>query len=168
MTERKTIHKWYWAWAFDAEERWLNAMALEGWALEGVGFCTFRFARCEPGEYVIRLEMHERDDAYIAFMKSTGAEYVGRVFQWVYFRKKAACGEFDIFSDMDSRISHLARIANTLRIVGAMNIVIGVINSFQPSHIGFLNLLCACLMMYGLGRVQGKAERLKNERTLHE
>ena len=57
------------------EEEWLNEMALNGWVLDGVGFCTYHFVRCEPGEYAVRLEMHGRDDAYVDFMEETGAEY---------------------------------------------------------------------------------------------
>ena len=59
--ETKTVHKWPWVWDFDKEEDWLNEMAQEGWALESVGFCTYTFRRCEPGEYIIRLEMRSKD-----------------------------------------------------------------------------------------------------------
>ena len=102
MTERKTVHRWWWVWNFEKEEQWLNTMAQSGWVLDGVGFCTFRFIPCEPGEYTVRLEMHGADQAYLDFMQETGAEYVGRMVQWVYFRKKVQYGEFDIFSDLNS------------------------------------------------------------------
>lgn len=86
MTQRKTVHKWFWVWDFEKEERWLNGMAQSGWLLDGVGFGTYHFAPCAPGEYAVRLEMHPYDKEYIRFMQDTGAEYVGRVLQWVYFR----------------------------------------------------------------------------------
>ena len=35
-------------------------------------------------------------------------------------------------------------------------------------HIGWLNLLLATLLTYGLGRIQGKKESLENERLLRE
>ena len=78
MSERKTIRKWFWVWDFEKEERWLNEMALQGWALDGVGWCTYHFRRCEPGEYTVRLEMRTYDESYVAFMEETGAEFVGR------------------------------------------------------------------------------------------
>ena len=34
MSERKTIHRVFWEWDFEKEERWLNEMAMNGWALE--------------------------------------------------------------------------------------------------------------------------------------
>ncbi len=168
MRERKTVHKWFWVWDFEKEERWLNELALSGWVLDGIGWCTFRFVRCEPGEYTVRLEMHEKDDAYIRFMEETGCEYVGRMLQWIYFRKKISYGAFDIFSDLDSRIAHLHRIGKTLTAIGAANLCIGLTNTFSGANLGWINLLCATLLMYGLGRIHGKEEALKQDRALRE
>ena len=168
MNERKTLYKWYWVWEFEKEERWLNEMAMDGWALCAVGFCSYTFERCEPGEYTIRLEMRQRDEGYVDFMRETGAEYIGRVVAWVYFRRKAEYGSFDLFSDLDSRIEHLARIAKTLWLIGLANLLIGAVNCFDGRSFGVVNLLCATLLMYGLGRIEGKKEALERERELHE
>ena len=169
MSERKTIRKWMWVWEFDKEEQWLNTMAQSGWVLDGTGFCKYHFVRCEPGEYTVRLEMREHDEAYLHFMEETGAEYVGRVMNWIYFRKKTADGEFDIFSDIDSRVNHLNKICKMLTAAGFANLAIGLGNSFNPVlNIGWLNLLCATLLMYALGRIQGKKEALEQKRNLME
>ena len=168
MAERKTIRKWFWVWDFDKEERWLNEMALAGWLLVNVGLWSYTFERCEPGEYAVRLEMHPADEAYIAFMQETGAQYIGRVIQWIYFSKKTEDGPFEIFSDLDSRINHLDRIARVLRVIGIANLLIGAMNVFSYSRTGVVNLLCATLLMYGLGRIQGKKEALINDRQLRE
>ncbi len=168
MENRKTIRKWVWVWDFDKEEEWLNEMAMNGWVLESVGLCTYNFVRCEPGEYSVRLEMHPYDESYLAFMRETGAEYVGRMMLWIYFRKKTADGPFDLFSDIDSKISHLDRIGKMLAAVGGANLVIGIANTLSPARLGWVNLLCATLLMYALGRIQGKKEALEKERRLHE
>lgn len=169
MSERKTVHKWIWVWEFDKEEQWLNTMAQSGWALDGVGFCTYHFMRCEPGEYTIRLEMRDHDAAYLSFMEEMGAEYVGRVVKWIYFRKKTTDGTFDLFSDTNSRIAHLDKIGKLLSAVGIANLLIGLVNSFNPAaRLGWINLLCATLLMYGLGRIHGKKETLERQRTLME
>ena len=118
--------------------------------------------------FAVRLEMHPNDPDYLQLMQDTGAEYVGRVFQWVYFRKKVADGAFDLFSDLDSRIAHLDRIASSLAIIGAANLVIGLTNTFSSPHLGWINLLCANVLMYGLGRIHGKRETLKAKRRLTE
>ncbi|MBE6117440.1 MAG: DUF2812 domain-containing protein [Erysipelotrichaceae bacterium] len=168
MMEKKTVWKWFFVWDFDKEEDWLNEMADEGWVLCSVGFCSYTFERCAPEEYTIRLEMKKPDDGYISFMEETGAEYIGRVVQWIYFRKRNEYGPFDLFSDMDSRIEHLDRIGLSLRIIGIANLLIGVANSINRQSIGWINLLCATLLMYGLGRIRGKQEALERERTLRE
>lgn len=168
MTGKKTVHKCCWVWDFEKEERWLNTMAQDGWLLDGVGFCTYHFVGCTPGEYAVRMEMHPHDEAYTSFMEETGAEYIGRVFQWVYFRKRVQNGEFDIFSDLDSRIAHLNRIGNTLSVVVGANLLIGLVNTFNNSHLGWINLLCATLLMYALGRINGKKEALQEKRLLQE
>lgn len=169
MKERKTIRKWFWVWEFEKEEQWLNTMAQQGWLLDGVGFCTFHFIACQPGEYTVRLEMHPCDEAYIDFMQESGAEYIGRMVQWVYFRKPVAEGSFDLFSDIDSRISHLQRIGKMLMAAGGANLLIGIINSVNTNiGIGWINLLCATLLMYGLGRIHGKKESLECDRMLRE
>lgn len=166
--ERKTVHKWFWVWEFEKEEQWLNAMAMEGWVLDSVGYCTYHFVRCAPGEYTVRLELHDGDDEYFAFMAELGAEYVGSMMRWQFFRRRSEAGEFNLFSDIDSRIAHLKRIANMLILLGFANICIGLATVFNPSKAGFLNLLCACVLMYGLGRIHGKMDGLKQERLLHE
>ena len=169
MSERMTIKKWIWVWDFDKEEQWLNSMAQQGWVLDRVGFCRYEFVRCEPGEYIVRLEMREHDEGYLSFMSDTGAEYVGRVVKWIYFRRKAEFGPFDIFSDLDSRLEHLKRISSTLRVVGIANLVIGLANSLNPVvNMGWINLLCATLLMSALGRSEGKEESLERERLLME
>ena len=169
MAERKTVHKWLWVWDFEKEERWLNEMAMDGWALCKVGFGKYVFERTQPGEYIIRLELHQHDEHYIEFMHDTGAEVAGRLFAWVYFRRKSELGPFDIFSDIDSKIAHLNKIGRMLGVIGGANLGIGVMNSFNPSvRIGWVNLLCATLLMYGLGRIHGKKEALENERELRE
>ena len=168
MKERTTIRRFFWVWKFEKEEAWLNAMAQSGWALESIGFFTYRFVRCEPGEYSVRLEMHGPDDAYINFMAETGAEYLGRQMAWMFFRKKAEDGPFDLFSDIDSRIGHLDRIGKMLLAVGVINLAIGTVNLINTPGIGWINLLATSFLMYALGRIHGKKEALQKERLLHE
>ena len=168
MENTRTIRKWFWVWEFEKEENWLNEMAANGWVLENVDFCTYHFTRCEPGEYTVRLEMHPYDEAYVQFMQDTGAEYAGRMFMWVFFRKKTADGKFDLFSDIDSRIDHLNKIGKMLAAVGGMNLLVGILNASGPSRIGWINLIIATFLMYALGRIHGKKEVLEKERLLHE
>ena len=170
--ERKTIRKWFWAWDFDKEEEWLENMACNGWVLDGVGFCTYHFIKTEPGEYSVRLQylpIAEENTDYTNLLEESGAERVGRMVQWVYYRKKTADGPFQLFSDLDSRITHLDKIAKLMLIVAVANLLIGVVNSHNPSiSLGWINLLVASLVTYGVGRIHGKKEALEKERQFRE
>ena len=168
MAERKTVYKWFFVWDFDKEERWLNEMALAGWVLDSVGFCRYDFVACEPGEYTVRLEMRAYDGQYMEFMEQSGAEYIGHVLQWRYFRKKAVDGPFDIFSDIDSRVAHLNKVGTLLTAIGVMNLLIGVMNAVYGNRIGIVNLLLASLLTYGLGRIHEKEQTLSRDRQLYE
>lgn len=121
-------------WKYEKEEAWLNAMSAKGMALTRYTWCKYFFEDCEPGEYIYRIELlenlpsHPISKDYIEFMEETGVECVTSYMRWVYFRKKAEDGSFDIYSDIDSRISHYKRIVSFLGIIGLMNLMMGVIN----------------------------------------
>ena len=169
MSNNMTVHKWYWIWDFEKEEKWLNEMAMQGWTLAFVGWFRYTFQKTEPDEYIVRLEMHEASDSsYVSFMEETGAEYIGRVTRWIYFRRKSELGSFDIFSDIDSKIAQLQKIAALLLVLGLMNLLIGILNSFNTPQFSWMNIVVGSLLMYGLGRIHGMKEYLENERKLRE
>ncbi len=171
--KRRSIRKWFWVWEFDEEEKWLNEMAKRGWVLDSVGYAKYTFIQSEPGEYAVRLEMPEHMPAsaecqdYIDFIEETGAEYLGNVMKWIYFRKKTADGEFDLFSDIDSRIRHMDRIVKPLTIIALSNLLIGVGN-LRLSGIGLINIACAALLGYACMKIKQKKDALQKDRTLHE
>ena len=168
MRETKKIWKIFLVWNYDKEEEWLNEMAMNGWTLTAVGFCNYTFVKTEPGEYNIRMEMRPHDDGYLEFLRENGVEYVGRILQWHYYRKKTSLGPFELYSDIESRIQHMDRIGKMLFAIGMANLLIGIANSIGLSRLGWINLLCATLLMYALGRIQGRKDELKKESILHE
>lgn len=166
--EKKTVWKLFWVWEFEKEEAWLNEMAAEGWTLCSVGFFNYTFERTMPEEYTVRLEMYRNDPDYLRFLEEAEVEYVGRVARWAYYRKRTEDGPFELFSDIGSRIEHLGRIGRMISSIGILNLGIGVLNSINGTHIGWINLLAATLLMYGLGRIHGEKEFLKREQAIRE
>lgn len=112
----KTIHKVFASWSQRKEEVWLNQMSRQGWNLVDVNFLTYVFSSDEPNEYEYRLVMLEHwpgnpeSRAYIEFVEGTGAEYIGAMARWVYFKKKTELGEFSLFSDNSSRLAYFTRL----------------------------------------------------------
>ena len=105
MRETKKIWKIFLVWNYDKEEEWLNEMAMNGWTLTAVGFCNYTFVKTEPGEYNIRMEMRPHDDGYLEFLRENVVEYVVRILQWHYYRKKTSLGPFELYSDIESASS---------------------------------------------------------------
>ncbi|MBQ8927539.1 MAG: DUF2812 domain-containing protein [Oscillospiraceae bacterium] len=177
---RNTVHKWFWVWDFDKEEKWLCAMAAKGKALVHVGFCTYEFEDSAPGEYIYRLELleHAPDStegrAYISFLEETGAEQIGSYLRWCYFRRKASLGEFDLFSDFDSRIRHLDRILWLVGTVLALNLISGTVNvlgfgDLSVNYVsGMVNLLLAAVLTLAFILLSAKKHRLGRERSISE
>ena len=178
---RKNIWKWFWVWDFEKEEEWLNEMAREGLALVGYGWCRYEFEPCEPGEYIVRLQLLEKkrrspeSEEYLAFLEETGAEHVASWMNWVYLRRKASEGEFELFSDHASRIRQLGIIKTFIAVIGGLNLYIAVYNLilFAMMRIGFnllglLNLAIGIVAMIGVYRLHRKQEHLKAEQNLIE
>jgi hypothetical protein len=178
---RTVIKKVFWIWEFDKEEKWLNEMAAKGFALVAVGFCRYEFERCEPGEYSHRLELldnkpsHPESAQYIEFLESTGAEHVGSYLNWIYLRKKKEYGEFEIFSDLQSRINHLSRMIKLLATIAALNLFPGLYNIIlyfligEPvSLLGLLNMAIVVFLAFGGSKLWKKREALKKEKLLFE
>lgn len=179
---KKTVHKLFWAWEFDREEKWLNDMSAKGLQLTDVGFCRYVFETGTPGEYQYRLQLlnhapdHPESEHYIAFTEEMGAEQVGSLMRWVYFRKKAADGEFQLFSDMDSRIRHLQRILELMLICMALEFWVGFSNLFVGNSlhssfnlgVAIPTLLLGAFIAGGVISVSRKIFRLKAEREIHE
>lgn len=178
---RQTIHKLFWIWQADKEERWLNEMAAKGLCLVSVGFCRFEFEDCEPGEYRLRLQLlekgprHPESRKYIEFLESTGAEHVGCFTRWAYFRKKAVDGEFELFSDNASRVKHLSGVIGMVALISAANLIIGIDNLFLVRlngmlihYLGIVNLAIGLLGSFGTARLLKKRKRMKQESQIFE
>jgi hypothetical protein len=101
---------------FEKEERWLNEMAAKGLDLVRYSWGTYHFEEGVPGEWIYRIELLPKDPHkpasrdYLDFMADAGVQTVTTYMSWVYFRRPAAEGPFELFSDADSRISHYRRV----------------------------------------------------------
>lgn len=181
---RKVVHKFFLVWNFDKEEKWLNEMAAKGLVLVAVGWCRYEFEDCVPGEYKICLDFLENNfgrvenEKYIEFLEETGAEQVGIMSRWVYFRKKVSGEDFQLFSDNASRVHYLTRIIRFIALLGGLNLYFGCYNMFMlfrmlQEHVyinllGVINLLLAAASAFGIFRIARKRKRLQTEQQIFE
>lgn len=179
---RKIIHKLFWVWQFEEEEKWLNEMASQGLSLVSVGFLSYEFETGLPAEYTVRLQILEHwptnpvSQQYIEFIEQTGAEHVGSMMRWVYFRKKKEEGPFPLYSDLKSKIKQLNLILALIITAGSVN----VLNTFFSITVGLsqgrsANLilgiaLLAFTLLIGWGgwKIWRKRQQLKKELRLRE
>ena len=174
---KKTIKKIFWIWEFEKEEKWLNEMSAKGLQLCNIGFCKYTFEEGVPGEYLYRLELldywpsHNKGVEYINFLEDTGVEYIGSLARWIYVRKRAGTGGFNLFSDINSRVKHLDKMLVLVGILGGFNILnaMNCLVSWRQLYI-FSILCCAVALLLGYGFLQLFLIRrkLKKESLLHE
>lgn len=170
---------------YEKEEKWLNDMAAKGLNLVYYSIGKYVFEKGMPGEYIYRIELLENlpalaeSKAYIEFMEDSGVECVASYFRWVYFRKKASEGSFDLYSDYDSKIKHYKRIIIFTGTILFMNLLPGItniINSFNNeavSHflnlpISILNLAVAALLAPIFISHIIRINKMKKERKIYE
>lgn len=178
----RTTRKWFWVWDYDKEEKWLNKMAAMGLAMTGVGFARYTFKEGVPGEYVYRLQLlenlpgHTESVQYLRFLEETGVEHVASMNRWVYLRKKAADGPFEVFSDLESQIKLLRPVCTLLFALTLIALFWCVWNLWFGFAMkmgvnvgcGIMMLVFAALLGCGFVRTAKKIGRLKKEKRIRE
>jgi len=101
-------------------------------------------------------------------MEESGVEAIATWYCWVYFRKKAVDGPFDIYSDIDSRITHYKRISIFMfcMMISQYCFAVSQILNFTFLCIPFLFLGTIIFLYWNSLRI--KINILKNEKRLRE
>ena len=158
----------------DKETKWLNRMAEQGWAMTGFCAGSYRFTKCEPGEYIYQLDMVDKifslPESYRQFMREMGVEIVCFWGFWVVLRKKAEDGPFELYTDAGSSFEHYVKIRNMFHVasmITAASLLSGVI--YGEFFIGAAGLVTALVIAVFLAvflresmRLSGILEDLKS------
>ncbi len=92
----------------DKETQWLDQMADEGFALKSFFAGLYIFETCEKGEWQYQIDIGKGffsvNREYAQFMEEMGVEIVQAWGPWVILRRQRTEGEFQLYSDVDSRI----------------------------------------------------------------
>ena len=180
---RKTVSKLLFIWDWEEEESWLNEMSAQGWHFVKYTFpFQYTFEQGEPGAYHYRLQALQHrvgsreSQEYLSFLRDMDIELVESYLFWAYLRKPADGEPFDIFSDVESKLTHMRRFALiplcSLLLLG-FNLIWGApILVKQGGFLGgvlvTLEVLLALLMVYGLFRMTSKYCELEKQRQLRE
>ncbi len=135
-------------WDTVKETEWLNSMAREGWNVTGFNMGFYTFEKCEPGEYQYQIDTSDGlwkcSKKYRDFMESVGVEIVCCWGVWVVLRKKTADGNFELYSDDESKLDHLYKILNIYKIVMLIEIGCMSINLYPAfAHNSKMNIFAS-------------------------
>lgn len=161
-----------------AIEKWVNDMASQGWHLKKFTWIRFTFERGEPNSYIYRHDELERfgthyEEEFLEFLKSSDIEQVDRSGNFVFFRKAAQEGPFELYTDKKTKIGSLSKKMRILLSLILLNLFIGLIGligdfSEQTTDwVGFalntLNLVVVVLFALPFYKLMRIRNRLKRE-----
>lgn len=164
------------------EENWLNSMSAMGMALIDYTWCRYVFERAQPNEYIYRIELlekphtHPESLSYIQFLEENGIECVAGYMRWIFLRKKASDGPFDLYTDAESRYRYYKRLFVFYNSLFVLNAFAGTINLGIALLVGSTpNFICAaiCLPVVALMTriimpVQAKMRKYEQEKIIRE
>ncbi|WP_026695407.1 DUF2812 domain-containing protein [Peribacillus kribbensis] len=167
----------------EKEEKWINEMAGSGWHLKKFTLGRFTFEKGEPGtciyrnEFISGMSNDEKKD-YFEFLKDSGITIVHELGGWVYMKKDAADGPFEIYTDTESKISYYKRMLNMFLFLFVLNAWLGFMNisvfgnhtkiEFLNSAIGIFNVAAALLIAVPTIKIIRRKRELNGKRQFFE
>ncbi|MED3574138.1 DUF2812 domain-containing protein [Cytobacillus praedii] len=163
---RKVLYRFF--VDFEKEEKWVNEMGAQGWHLQKFSFGRFTFTKGEPGTFIYRNEFisgmssNEKKD-YFEFLKDSGISIINELGGWVYMKKAAADGPFEIYTDTKSKIAYYKRMLNIFALLFIINAWMGIANisifgdktsfEFVNQSVGIFNIAAALLIAYPIIKI---------------
>ena len=168
--------RWKFTFDKDEEQDWLNGYAQEGWAMVSFFVGLVTFVRCQPGEFIYQIDLlpgtglrADNYEDYAVFMNEMNVEVLHRWGRWVYLRKHAADGPFEVYTDAASKIALYRRIRGMflwvlfvicMCSISAWNLVVQYPSMFSRGLVGFYIVMIAA-MLRAVWRCGGKIKELE-------
>ncbi|MBN1891647.1 MAG: DUF2812 domain-containing protein [Clostridiales bacterium] len=186
----KVIRKGF--WNARKEEDWINEMAASGMSLVEMRWMRYRFEETEPGKYLYRIDLSEhaskseKAKTYIGFLRDSGIEVVSTYGRWLYLRKPATDGSFDVYSDAESKIAYYRRVEKfwgALALfelcIGFLNITVDTVNLIHVERMGMFSVtgiilgsICLILglviLLFVYRPVRGVRKKLEKDRLIYD
>lgn len=157
----------------DKEEQWINTMSQKGWHLKKFFTFFYKFEQGTPGQYIYRNEMLDNKNSaeYIHFLEESNIEVVHRCFNWIYVRKPAIEGPFELYSDSTSKLVYINRLLSVFTLLTILNFICAIINvelffnegSQVNGTVSLLNIFVVILFSVPLSSYYKRRKSLKNE-----
>lgn len=168
---------------FEKEEKWINEMATQGWHLKKFSLGRFTFTQGEPGsfiyrnEFIVGMSTKEKKD-YFDLLKDSGITLIHEFGGWVYMKKTATDGPFEIYTDTKSKITYYKRLLNIFLLLFFINVFAGILNvgifgnqsppEFFNSVVGILNIGVALLIAIPIIKIIQRKKALTKSQQFFE
>ena len=165
----------FWAWQEEAETRWLEQMALEGWSLAGVRGVRYTFVQAAPTRTVYRLDFQTLDtgglEEYRQICEDLGWEYVTRQGNWIYLRRPYEERATELYSDNSSRLQRYRSQLHTILLALAplwlftfvvYPLAIGPPRGWWARLTQIGTILLTLMIVYAVVRIWGIMRRLQS------
>ena len=168
---------------YQKEEEWINEMSQQGWHLEKFSFGRFTFIKGEAGEFIYRSEllgdMGKKEKAeYLEFLTDSGITVVHEFAGWIYTRRAASEGPFELFTSNQSYIGYYQRILRYMIPLFLINLFMAFLNLFVSGvdgklgwlngSVGSINALVTLILLIPLGHVYRQKSKLEKEQQFFE
>jgi len=166
----------------EAEVKWLNEMSDQGWKLTGFCLGFYTFEECEKGKYVYQEDTTETfftvSNEYRGFMNDAGIEIAAVWGPWVILCQEKEKGEFELYSDYESKIEHQKKILKIFKVCTIIELIcffieIWCVNKGAVAPIYFaifigLILFSFCRMVFKTKARINKLRALNGEIAINE
>ena len=161
----------------DAETTWLNEMCAQGWAMTNFFAGFYSFDKCQPGEYIYQVDIQDTfgkvPNDYRELMKEMDVEIIQNWGYWILLRKKAADGEFELYTDTESLIEHYTKIRRMFKGATIIELIAFLIEVLCATIGGvnmgwlFAGLILALILVFfnAIAKTTDKINSLKEEQT---
>ena len=161
----------------DKETEWLNEMCAQGWAMTNFFAGFYSFDKCQPGEYIYQVDIQDTfgkvPNDYRELMKEMDVEIIQNWGYWILLRKKAADGEFELYTDTESLIEHYSKIRKMFKGVTIIELIGFLVEVFCATIGGFnmgwffagLILALILVLVNAIVKTTDKINTLKEEQT---
>lgn len=177
---KKVVYRFY--LDYEKEENWINKMSAKGWHLEKFALGRFTFTKGEPGKYIYRNEFisemkTKEKKEYFEFLSDSGIVVIHEFGGWVYMKKEANEGPFELFTDNDSHIAYYKRMMNFFVALFFVNVFSGIFNLIisesdnlgqVKTAVGIFCMMVAFLSVFPIYKIIRRKKELEKQQQFFE
>ncbi|NLY36531.1 MAG: DUF2812 domain-containing protein [Tissierellia bacterium] len=135
----------------DTEQDWIMEMSNQGWAFENFFLGVYTFKPSEPGEYIYQIDllddwMGDKKD-FSEFMEDSGVEVVAQWYRWVFLRKRAEEGPFEMYTDIESKIVQYKRMEKFFLVILILESIIFLVEFLAAIRTRSMALIIATILI---------------------